>query len=175
MCKKVRHLPNFIAMCDYRLKYVNVQALIIAKEISKYTNILESTKAIFFFGTPHRGSALANFVSIFASPPKVVDFLSEFISGKGKLIRRNLIDDLNPNSRLLNELFDSFVERAANVDCIRSFIEEKKLPHLPQLVSLYAGFKFLDGKRSRPRGTAHCTVIFSLRDTIRFFLSWKDT
>lgn len=51
----------------------------------------------------------------------------EFVVGKGKLVRNDLISELSAESKNLENLCSAFVERAHQVPCIISFYEENKL------------------------------------------------
>ena len=104
------------------------QSLIIANEKrERYQCILDSTKAIFFFGTPHQGSDFAD--TALQSSPILKLFDSgavEFSGGKGKLVRTELIQELSAKSETLDDLCSAFVERAHQVHHITTFYEVNK-------------------------------------------------
>lgn len=102
------------------------KSLIIANEKrDRYESILDSTRAIFFFGTPHQGSDFADTASNFF---RLFDtWVVEAIGKKGKPVRPELIKDLGPKSKTLEQLCTAFVNRAHAVRCIVSFFELNKL------------------------------------------------
>ena len=108
--------------------YNALQALIRAHERQHYSPILRSTKAIFFFGTPHRGSEFANHILRAAPLLDLVDngFI-EFFGGQGRLVRQDLIDNLTTKAPILDDLTRSFVERADELSVIVSFQETRKI------------------------------------------------
>ncbi|MCJ1285009.1 hypothetical protein MMC26_004346 [Xylographa opegraphella] len=105
------------------------ESLVIANnKRNRYQWVLDSTKAIFFFGTPHHGSDFAD--TMFSVSPILQLFdwgLIEFVSGKGKLVRRDLIKELSAKSKPLDELCNEFVERTEKVPIIVTFHELQKI------------------------------------------------
>ncbi|CAD6581928.1 MAG: hypothetical protein ASARMPRED_000737 [Alectoria sarmentosa] len=101
-------------------------SLIIANEKqNRYQSILDSTRAIFFFGTPHRGSDFADTAHVLST--FVEPFNSELLLGKGKSVRSDLLQDLAPKSKTLEKLCDAFVDRADQVECITTFYEVNEM------------------------------------------------
>ena len=68
-------------------------------------------------GTPHRGSNVANWTNYFAG-------LLRLANGE-KATNIELLDALKPNSRVLSQISESFVERATALN-IYSFYELEK-------------------------------------------------
>ncbi|OBT99536.1 hypothetical protein VE01_02798 [Pseudogymnoascus verrucosus] len=101
-------------------------ALVLSHENSIYLNILQSTKAIVFFGTPHRGSEHADFVSVLAGVINAFGYVSMAHRLFGK-IRKDLIHLLRPRSKELIDISTSFTERTKDLDII-SFYEENAMP-----------------------------------------------
>lgn len=110
------------------------KALILANERSWSFDILKSVKGICFFGTPHQGSFWADLGSSASIPSKFFDALLQPLTGSA-LLRRNLLQDLKTDSRVLSEMSSAFVERVAAVDHIYTFHEGMKMPRLSKLVS----------------------------------------
>ena len=93
--------------------------------MDRYQSILDSTRAIFFFGTPHQGSDVADTAGYLL---RLVDSEAvEFIGGRGKPVRKDLIKDLSPKSKTLEQLCTAFVNRAQAVRCIISFFEQNTI------------------------------------------------
>lgn len=105
---------------------IRFQALVKANDTrERFQSILDSTKAIFFFGTPHRGSDVADVVH------KVMRILRpgnpawiEPFTGKGKPVRTDIIKELRPESQYLKRLRQSFLERTSQIPCIVTFCEQ---------------------------------------------------
>jgi hypothetical protein len=115
------------------------KVLVLAHEASRYSNILQSTKAIVFFGTPHSGSdqadllfVLADIVSKFGS----FGSLSMIDRGFGK-VRQDLVRILKPRSIELEALSMSFTERSKELEII-SFYEENAMFPFKHVVSLFS-------------------------------------
>lgn len=131
VCKKV-HCASSSSSC-VTSSLMSAQALVIANEKTCYHSILNSTKAIFFFGTPHQGSHLADTIlraSFLLSLPTT----SAVQVRGGKPLTSELVEELSPESKSLDELCSAFVERAHNIPCIISFCEVNKIRG--QLVSI---------------------------------------
>ncbi|MCJ1393026.1 hypothetical protein MMC18_005898 [Xylographa bjoerkii] len=98
------------------------KALVIANnKRNRYQWVLDSTKAIFFFGTPHHDSDIAD--TVLSSSPILQLFdwgLVEFAAGRGKLVRIDLIKELSAKSKALDDLRNAFVERTEQVVTKRS-------------------------------------------------------
>lgn len=112
-----------------------LQALIRANERQqRYRCILDSTKAIFFFGTPHLGSDLAKPLADLAIAGELLDpGLVALLFGKSKLVRPDLIRDLSSKEGMLDNLKSAFVEHAHKLQCILSFYE--RITYHGQIVS----------------------------------------
>lgn len=109
------------------------QALVLAHESSRYTNILQSTKAIVFFGTPHSGSEHADFLSILIGIVNTMESISMVRHTFGKT-RQDLVDMLKPRSTELENLSISFTHRTKDIEIV-SFYEEKAMPPFKREVS----------------------------------------
>jgi ankyrin repeat domain-containing protein 50 len=110
--------------------------LVLAHEASRYTNILQSTKAVVFFGTPHSGSEQADFLSVLVDIVAKFGSLSMIDRAYGK-IRQDLLRTLKPRSVELEALSMSFMERSKELEIV-SFYEENAMPplHMRWVVSL---------------------------------------
>ena len=117
VCKKTEFSTDLFA---HEGLLILIQALITANEMDRYQCILDSTKAIFFFGTPHQGSATADRVNQI-SP--ILNLLNLSYLGKGRS-RPELIADLSAKSKQLDDLSSSFVGRASKIPFIMTFYEE---------------------------------------------------
>ena len=106
-----------------------LQALVIANEEGdRFRSILDSTKAIFFFGTPHKGSDVADVAHkvLAIIRPSNARWIG-LITGKGRLFRTKIIKDLRPGSEYLKNLRDSFVKRTRQIPCIVTFCETNSI------------------------------------------------
>jgi ankyrin repeat domain-containing protein 50 len=111
------------------------KAVVIAHEDDNFTEILKATGAIMFFGTPHRGSDIADAVNPMA---KLANFWLE-VSGASALtgsMRTDLLKVLEDDSSALDDINDAFKQRARDM-LIYSFYETERQRGLQQLVSLY--------------------------------------
>lgn len=89
---------------------------------------MDSTKAVFFFRTPHKGSDFVNAVLRASLPLELLSSgTAEFITGQGKLFNRALLKELSTNSMQSKDLCSAFVERAHHIPCIASFCEVNKI------------------------------------------------
>jgi hypothetical protein len=113
----------------------NSQALVLAYEDSRYTNILQSTKAIAFFGTPHSGSEHADSLSVLISLVKLVELVSMVGHMVGKM-RQDLVNILRPRSTELKDLSISFTSRTKDIEIV-SFYEEEPMPPFKTVVSCF--------------------------------------
>jgi hypothetical protein len=101
------------------------KALIIAHERSeRYSSISKDTFGVMFMGTPHRGSDMAFWTSIFSSLADILTLGS---------IRTELLQDLQPKSACLGNICSQFVERAQSLR-IFTVYERLKIKGLPGLV-----------------------------------------
>jgi len=94
------------------------QALVRAVHGTTYKDILESTKSIAFFGTPHRGGNHADVGKIIAS-------IGLLISGS---MKNNFMDTLQKGSTNAEAIHELFKEQAMNYKIV-SFFET--LPYKP--------------------------------------------
>ncbi|XXH00550.1 hypothetical protein Hte_006898 [Hypoxylon texense] len=92
------------------------KALIQAHEHNRYNALLKEIKGVAFFGTPHRGSSVANWATLLGNLVKVIP------TG----MRTTILKGLKTNSRELQGISQSFVERGAELN-ITSFYEMYKL------------------------------------------------
>ncbi|RDW89219.1 hypothetical protein BP6252_01251 [Coleophoma cylindrospora] len=97
------------------------QALIKAHERGRYSDLLAHIHGVAFFGTPHRGSAVASWGNIFANIAKTASL--------GTSTNAMLTRDLKERSEVLSQISASFVERGGKLD-IFSFYETDKFPGL---------------------------------------------
>jgi ankyrin repeat domain-containing protein 50 len=107
--------------------------MIIAHEDDHFAPVLQATGAIMFMGTPHRGSQLATALSQLA---KITNFWlhASYASAIAGSMRTDLIDALSRDSAKLDEINESFKQRAKTMT-ILSCYERVKLRGSPQLVS----------------------------------------
>jgi hypothetical protein len=110
--------------------------LVLAHEASRYTNILQSTKAVVFFGTPHSGSEQADFLSVLVDIVTKFGSLSMIDRAYGK-IRQDLVRTLKPRSVELEELSMSFTERSKGLEIV-SFYEENAMPPFTHEVGCFS-------------------------------------
>jgi inhibitor of KinA sporulation pathway (predicted exonuclease) len=87
-------------------KVLTCQAIINAYNDRLYTNIVKNTKAIIFLGTPHRGADLAN-------------NLSKLLSIS--LSRKIFVDQLRPESEMIEEMNNAFRHRSESLELISYF------------------------------------------------------
>ena len=102
------------------------QALVLAKNETKYGSISNHTKGIFFFATPHKGSDFANYGSV----------LAELAT---RLINKptpQLLNALKSNSKTLSDLTKQFIDLAPNFQ-IATFYELQPMSLSRSLVSVY--------------------------------------
>lgn len=102
------------------------KSLILAHESSRYVNILQSTKAVIFFGTPHSGSEQADFLSTLVKIANTVESASKLNHFLGKP-RQHLADLLRPRSVELENISMSFTDRTKGIEIV-SFYEERVMP-----------------------------------------------
>lgn len=116
------------------------QALVEANEDPSFSNVLRSTKAIVFFGTPHVGSEQADFAAMLGLIAESIGTATLTDRLTGQRIRRDLIDLLRRQSKELEELSLSFRNRYMGIEII-SFYEQDTMRGLKKLVR---PFVFLD-------------------------------
>jgi hypothetical protein len=104
------------------------QALVLAHESSRYTNILQLTKAVVFFGTPHSGSEQASLLSLVLNIIDTVPLITK--------PRNDLAQLLKLNSSELESLSISFTDRTRDIEIV-SFYEENAMPHFKNEVSCF--------------------------------------
>ena len=101
------------------------KAMVIAHERSeRYRAISRDTYGVLFMGTPHRGSDMAFWTTVFG---KMADTLT-----LGS-IRTQLLQDLQPKSACLGTICSQFVERAQSLR-IFTFYERLRIKGMPGLV-----------------------------------------
>lgn len=116
--KKVS-FPNPMTSCQETKQANDVQALIIAHERSShYGLLLNSVKALVFFGMPHRGSDLAYWSTLAAK------LLNTVQVGRGT--NQSFVEALQRNSKTFTDISQSFIDRAAPLK-VRTFYETEKL------------------------------------------------
>lgn len=101
------------------------QAIIRAHERDRYHDLLQSVHGTMFFGTPHRGSSLANWSTVLGN---VASYAS-----LGSKTNWKLSQNLQTESGQLQEISKSFVDRAKTLQII-SFYETDKMDFLNQRV-----------------------------------------
>ena len=107
------------------------QALVRAQQEPRYHTILEDTTSILFFGTPHRGSDIANTFSIAAN---LYSFASKPVSVATGKMRNDLVKDLETESKELARVNGEFRHRQDAFHIV-SLYETKNAPGLGKLVS----------------------------------------
>ena len=110
------------------------KSLIIAHEELRYTSILLSTKAIAFFGTPHRGSEKAGLGSVLVNILNTVESVSLLEHAVGGT-RSDLVKILGSRSTVLEEVSLSFRNRANAMEIV-SFYETRTSPPFKTEVSV---------------------------------------
>ncbi|KXH54055.1 ankyrin repeat protein [Colletotrichum salicis] len=101
------------------------RAFIKANEDEKYMLLKKSIHSVFFFGTPHRGSSLAQWGTIMAQFLKTASL--------GTSTNTRLSKDLEPDSRLMDYISESFRLQCGNLKVVSCY-ETKKLGYLNSLV-----------------------------------------
>jgi ankyrin repeat domain-containing protein 50 len=107
--------------------------MIIAHEDDYFAPVLQATDAIMFMGTPHRGSQLATALSQMA---KITNFWlhASHASAFAGSMRTDLIDALSRDSEKLDEINESFKQRAKKMTILSCF-ERVKVRGSSHLVS----------------------------------------
>ena len=93
------------------------QSLVRARERDQFDELLQKIRGVAFFGTPHRGSSLADWGTIFANILKVASL--------GSSTNSQLSADLKERSKVLQSISKSFVDRSKSLSII-SFYETEK-------------------------------------------------
>lgn len=101
------------------------QALLRAYERERYRSVAVRTVGVLFFGTPHRGSQFASAATVFGSIVKAASF--------GANTNIQLSRDLEPDSRMLEQVSDGFVDKAKSLR-IFTYYETQRLSFLKSLV-----------------------------------------
>lgn len=101
------------------------QAIIRAHERDRYHDLLQSIHGVMFFGTPHRGSSLANWSTVLGNIASFASF--------GSKTNWKLSQNLQTESGQLQEISKSFVDRSKALQII-SFYETDKMDFLNQRV-----------------------------------------
>ena len=130
---KDKHRP-IVFVCHSMGGIVLKKSLVIAHEESRYANILRSTKAVAFFGTPHGGSDKAGLGSILANILNTVESVSLLELALGST-RSDLVKILGSRSTVLEEVSLSFRNRANDIEIV-SFYETRASPPFKTEVSV---------------------------------------
>ena len=129
VCKKVR--PDIRS--NFHLILTILESLIIAHEESRYGDILLSTKAVVFLGTPHGGSEKASLGSVAATVLNAVESISLLELALGRT-RSDLVKMLRSRSPILEEVSLSFRNRVDDMEIV-SFYETRALAPFKSEVS----------------------------------------
>lgn len=73
---------------------------------SRYGSLLSQIKSVIFLGTPHRGSDIATWAKMLGKVSNL------FISDS---VRIGLLNDLEPQSRVLKDIEDQFLQRTVGL------------------------------------------------------------
>jgi hypothetical protein len=106
-----------------------------AREGNKYSDIVESTKAVVFFGTPHCGSPYAASLQKLDKLVRAMDPWS-IIDRLCGSTRPGLISTLKDRSDELQSISQLFVSRTADLKII-SFLEGSVIGGLQELVCMF--------------------------------------
>ena len=104
------------------------QALVTAHDEAEYNSIKDSTRGIFFFATPHKGSEFANYGKVLATVVTIVS----------NRPRPNLLAALENNNEELSTLTEKFTTLPRNFQ-ISTFYELKPMGIFRNLVSVDYG------------------------------------
>ncbi|CAH0048541.1 unnamed protein product [Clonostachys solani] len=91
---------------------------------SRYGSLLAQIKSVIFLGTPHRGSDIATWAKMLGKISNL------FVSDS---VRIGLIKDLEPQSQVLKDIEDQFLQRTIGLR-IFTFYERVKTKHIKSLV-----------------------------------------
>lgn len=104
------------------------KAIVLAHERSEtYGGLLSEIKGVVFMGTPHRGSYVATWGQILASIPNTLTL--------GTTVKKEFMKTLSANSRELQDISHSFVQRGRALRLF-SFYEAEVFPGLSMEVGL---------------------------------------
>ncbi|RFU24043.1 hypothetical protein B7463_g12297, partial [Scytalidium lignicola] len=92
-----------------------------AHERDRYSSLLSQIKGVFFFGTPHRGTNLAQWAALLENILKV--------SSLGTSSNARLMKELQSRSEILSKISKSFVERGKSLT-IFTFYETEMMPYM---------------------------------------------
>ena len=94
-----------------------LQAMITAHENERFGEILKTTRAIIFMGTPHRGSDIACSLTPLI---EAINFGLKYSGGSAitGAMRADLIEFLERNSNILDEINESIIPRVRNKQII---------------------------------------------------------
>ena len=95
----------------------NCQSLVRARERDQFDELLRKIRGVVFFGTPHKGSSLADWGTMFANILKAASL--------GSSTNARLSADLEERSKVLQSISKSFVDRSKLLSII-SFYETEK-------------------------------------------------
>ncbi|KAL6160786.1 hypothetical protein ACJQWK_02202 [Exserohilum turcicum] len=128
-----RRQRPIIFVCHSLGGIVCKQALVLAHENDHlYGDTISAFSAIVFFGTPHRGSAVADVGKMIG---RVVNMCmrASLITGISGSIRDDLLTILESNSQALNDLAVSSRNRLRNLEIV-TFYETEMMPGLSELI-----------------------------------------
>ncbi|KAJ5055078.1 hypothetical protein J3E74DRAFT_442389 [Bipolaris maydis] len=128
-----RRQRPIIFVCHSLGGIVCKQALVLAHENDHlYGDTISAFSAIVFFGTPHRGSTVADVGKMIG---RVVNMCmrASLITGISGSIRDDLLTILESNSQALNDLAVSSRNRLRNLEIV-TFYETEMMPGLSELV-----------------------------------------
>ena len=116
----------FIFICHSLVGLVIKKALILASLVTDYESVRRNVKALFFMGTPHRGSRISSYLTP----------LTRIINGllPGSPIRSDLIGNLQVLSRTLAEISELSAHAMKGIP-VFTFYEQKKMKGINTLVS----------------------------------------
>lgn len=112
---------------------------------------MESTLGVVFLATPHRGSDIANFASIFCTIANTCQAVTT--AGMRPIAARTeLLEYLTRNSKALQNLITS-VRHRLNILSIVTFYERRVTPPLPALVSNHIRLNHKSSRQERSLNT----------------------
>jgi ankyrin repeat protein len=127
------------------------KALIIAKDQRYYSNILDKSRGIIFFGTPHRGSRVASWATI----------MSNFINTCSfhKPMRNQLFKVLSQNSAVLADVSTSFKSLALDLQIVTFYETEIMNPLKGLVVEKESAFLGINNERLVPMAADHRNIV----------------
>ncbi|ERF71993.1 hypothetical protein EPUS_07463 [Endocarpon pusillum Z07020] len=127
------------------------KALIIAKEQRYYSNILDKSRGIIFFGTPHRGSRVASWATI----------MSNFINTCSfhKPMRTQLFNVLSQNSAVLADISTSFKSLTLDLPIVTFYETEIMNPLNGLVVERESALLGINNERLVPMAADHRNIV----------------